>query len=41
MAEKAGHIVIWFDPWEHSNKAALWQAFKTCSNGIIAPAGIY
>jgi hypothetical protein len=27
MASQAGHIVIWFDPWEYSNKAELWQAF--------------
>lgn len=27
MASQSGHIVIWFDPWEYSNKAELWQAF--------------
>ena len=27
MAEQAGHIVIWFNPWEHSTKDALWRAF--------------
>ncbi len=27
IASPAGHIVIWFDPWEYSNKAGLWQAF--------------
>lgn len=27
MAEKAGHIVIWFDPWQYSNKPELWQEF--------------
>ena len=27
MASQAGHIVIWFDPWEHSTKHDLWQAF--------------
>ena len=27
MAESDGHIIIWFDPWQHSTKAELWQAF--------------
>ena len=27
MASQAGHIVIWFDPWEHSTQHDLWQAF--------------
>jgi hypothetical protein len=27
MAEKGGHIVIMFNPWEHSTKESLWRAF--------------
>src|SRR5437870_1724172 len=27
MAKAEGHIVIWFNPWEHSTKDALWCAF--------------
>jgi hypothetical protein len=27
LAEKQGHIVVWFDPWEYSTKAELWRAF--------------
>jgi predicted KAP-like P-loop ATPase len=27
MAEPTGHIVIWFDPWEYSNKPELWRSF--------------
>ncbi len=27
MAAKDLHIVIWFDPWEHSTRPELWRAF--------------
>jgi hypothetical protein len=27
LAQTAGHIVIWFDPWQHSSKADLWRSF--------------
>jgi hypothetical protein len=27
MAAKDDHIVIWFDPWEHSTKQDLWRSF--------------
>ena len=27
MAEKDRHVVIWFDPWEHSTKQELWRSF--------------
>lgn len=27
IAEKDGHIVVWFDPWEYSSRSDLWRAF--------------
>ena len=38
MARKDEHIVIWFNPWEHSTKDALWQAFvlKVFTQPILA-----
>lgn len=27
MAEQDGHIVVWFDPWEFTDKAELWRAY--------------
>ena len=40
MAIQAGHIVIWFDPWEYSSKSELWQAFVlTVYRGLEAKLG--
>jgi hypothetical protein len=27
MAEKSGHVVVWFNPWEYSTSEQLWQGF--------------
>jgi hypothetical protein len=27
MASQAGHIVVWFDPWEYTSKPELWKNF--------------
>lgn len=27
MAEADGHIVVWFDPWEFSNKTEMWRSY--------------
>ena len=27
MAEADGHIVVWFDPWEFTNKTEMWRSY--------------
>lgn len=27
LAEADGHIVVWFDPWEFSNKTEMWRSY--------------
>src|SRR5688572_21717884 len=35
MATRDGHVVVWFNPWEHSNKSELWVSFVLKVIGTI------
>lgn len=40
MAEADGHIVVWFDPWEFSNKTEMWRSYvSTVYKAVEAKLG--
>lgn len=40
MAEAGGHIPVWFDPWEFSNKVEMWRSYvKAVYKSVEAKLG--